>query len=112
MMLSTRGARERRNAERTDTARARRHHQEDGRGYQAGTHPSKGRTGGYSARYELSHQQSGPLPRQQIASIPTIDSGGNVLEPNPGQLTWVAHPEKVEVSSQAILSCLRFAGLL
>ena len=100
MMLSTRTARERRNRERTDTSRARRHHKEDGRGYQPGTNPSKGRTGGYSARYEHSHQQSGPLQRQQNSSIPTIDSGGNVLEPNGGQLTWVADPAKVEGNSR------------
>jgi|EP01046_Picozoa_sp_COSAG06_P042194 hypothetical protein len=93
MKLSTRGARERR---RTDTARARRHHTEDGRGHQAGTHPSRGRTGGYSARFEHSHSQSGPLQRTQNDSVPAIDAGGNVRTPKPGQLTWVANPEKVE----------------
>lgn len=93
MKLSTRGARERR---RTDTARARRHHTEDGRGYKPGTHPSRGRTGGYSSRFELSHTQSGPLQRTQNASVPYIDTGGNVAPPGPGQLSWHANPEKVE----------------
>jgi hypothetical protein len=100
MKLSTRGARERR---RTDTARARRHYVEDGRGYKPGTHPSRGRTGGYSARFEFSHTQSGPLQRTQNASVPTIDSGGNVLQPRPGQLTWHANPEKVEGNTQTNL---------
>ena len=93
MKLSTRGARERR---RTETARARRHHVEDGRGYKPGTHPSRGRTDGYSARFESSHSQSGPLQRTQNASVPYIDSGGNVAQPGPGQLSWHANPEKVD----------------
>ncbi len=100
MKLSTRGARERR---RTDTARARRHHVEDGRGYQAGTHPSRGRTGGYSARFELSHTQSGPMQRTQNDSVPHIDAGGNVAKPKPGQLSWHANPEKVEGNTQTNL---------
>ena len=95
MRLSTRGARARRHKDITDTARARRHNVEDGRGNRPDVHASFGRSGGYSARFELSHTQSGPPQKDQIGSVPAIDAGGNTHTPKEGQLTWVANPEKM-----------------
>eukprot|EP01052_Picozoa_sp_SAG31_P005794 SAG31_NODE_259_length_18917_cov_28.559677_20_plen_93_part_00 len=49
---------------------------------------------GHSARFHRSNRVGGYLHDNQHRSVPRIDRGGNVMEPEIGQLTWSGNPER------------------